>query len=54
MLNLVENYDFVEKNALNVHRLIEVLKFGFAARSVIYRTLFKKIKAKLFEKDQNL
>lgn len=33
MLNLVENYDFLEKNALNVHRLVEVLKFGFAART---------------------
>ncbi|KAF8798738.1 gamma-glutamyltranspeptidase [Phlegmacium glaucopus] len=33
MLNLVENYDFEEKNALNVHRLVEALKFGFAART---------------------
>jgi len=32
MLNLVENYDFGKNNALNVHRLVEALKFGFAAR----------------------
>lgn len=32
MLNIIENYDFMEKNALNVHRLVEALKFGFAAR----------------------
>ncbi|KAF8161066.1 gamma-glutamyltranspeptidase [Crassisporium funariophilum] len=35
MLNLVENYDFTERTSLNVHRLVETLKFGFAARTKI-------------------
>jgi len=32
MLNLIENFDMKERTSLNVHRLVEVLKFGFAAR----------------------
>ncbi|KAF9501747.1 gamma-glutamyltranspeptidase [Pleurotus eryngii] len=33
MLNLVENYDFRQKTPLNVHRIVEILKFGFSART---------------------
>lgn len=33
MLNLIENYDLRERNALNTHRIMETLKFGFAART---------------------
>lgn len=32
MLNLIENYDMADFNGLNAHRLVEVMKFGFAAR----------------------
>jgi len=32
MLNLIEKYDFSEQNGLNVHRLVEAMKFGFSAR----------------------
>jgi gamma-glutamyltranspeptidase/glutathione hydrolase/leukotriene-C4 hydrolase len=32
MFNLVERYDFTERNSLNAHRLVEAMKFGFAAR----------------------
>lgn len=32
MLNLIENYDLADFDGLNVHRLVEVMKFGFAAR----------------------
>lgn len=32
MLNLIENYGMEERNGLNVHRLVEAMKFGFAAR----------------------
>ncbi|KAI0043654.1 gamma-glutamyltranspeptidase [Auriscalpium vulgare] len=37
MLNLVESYDFKEegRSGLNVHRLVEAMKFGFAARTRI-------------------
>jgi len=35
MLNLVERYDFVHegRTTLNVHRLVEAMKFGFSART---------------------
>lgn len=33
MLNLMEKYDLKERNGLNVHRMIEAMKFGFASRS---------------------
>jgi gamma-glutamyltranspeptidase/glutathione hydrolase/leukotriene-C4 hydrolase len=33
MFNLVERYDFTERNSLNAHRLVEAMKFGFAART---------------------
>ncbi|KIY53111.1 gamma-glutamyltranspeptidase [Fistulina hepatica ATCC 64428] len=35
MLNLMENYDMEERSTLSVHRLVEILKFGFAARTKI-------------------
>jgi len=34
MLNLAEMYELNEMNGLNVHRLVEIMKFGFAARYV--------------------
>jgi len=33
MFNLVERYDLTERNGLNAHRLVEAMKFGFAART---------------------
>ncbi|KAF8993673.1 gamma-glutamyltranspeptidase [Cyathus striatus] len=35
MLNLLEKFDMKERNALNVHRIVEILKFGFAARTKV-------------------
>ncbi|KAJ3517206.1 hypothetical protein NLJ89_g663 [Agrocybe chaxingu] len=35
MLNLIERYDMTERNVLNVHRLVEIMKFGFAARTKV-------------------
>ncbi|KAG2015512.1 lincomycin-condensing protein lmbA [Coprinopsis cinerea AmutBmut pab1-1] len=35
MFNLIEGYDMSQFNGLNVHRLVEALKFGFAARTRI-------------------
>ncbi|KAF8200846.1 gamma-glutamyltranspeptidase [Pholiota molesta] len=35
MLNLMESFDLEERNGLNVHRLVEAMKFGFAARTKI-------------------
>ncbi|KAF8973301.1 gamma-glutamyltranspeptidase [Flammula alnicola] len=35
MLNLIENFEMEERSGLNVHRLIEVMKFGFAARTKV-------------------
>jgi len=32
MFNLMERYDLTERSGLNVHRLVEAMKFGFAAR----------------------
>lgn len=32
MFNLIERYDMTERNGLSVHRLVEAVKFGFAAR----------------------
>ena len=32
MLNLIERYPLRDRNGLNVHRLVEIMKFGFAAR----------------------
>ncbi|KAG7091047.1 hypothetical protein E1B28_010106 [Marasmius oreades] len=33
MLNIVEHYNFTQRNELNTHRLVEALKYGFAART---------------------
>lgn len=32
MLNLIEKFPMTARTPLNVHRAVEVLKFGFAAR----------------------
>jgi gamma-glutamyltranspeptidase / glutathione hydrolase / leukotriene-C4 hydrolase len=34
MLNLVDKLNMTERNGLNTHRIVEMLKFGFAARQV--------------------
>ncbi|KAK1236345.1 hypothetical protein PQX77_000423 [Marasmius sp. AFHP31] len=33
MLNIAEHYNFTERNEVNTHRLVEALKYGFAART---------------------
>ena len=33
MFNILEHYDFSERNGVNAHRIVEILKYGFAARS---------------------
>ncbi|VDB95949.1 unnamed protein product [Peniophora sp. CBMAI 1063] len=42
MLNLVENYDLAAegKTGLNLHRIVEAMKFGFAARTKICDPVF--------------
>ncbi|KAL0956594.1 hypothetical protein HGRIS_002731 [Hohenbuehelia grisea] len=35
MLNLVDKYDFSGRTSLNTHRMVEILKFGFSARTRI-------------------
>ncbi|KAK1232155.1 hypothetical protein PQX77_004703 [Marasmius sp. AFHP31] len=35
MLNILEHYDFSERNGVNAHRVVEILKYGFAARTRI-------------------
>ncbi|KAJ7647347.1 gamma-glutamyltranspeptidase [Roridomyces roridus] len=35
MLNLVENFDMSKRTPVNMHRAVEALKFGFAARTKI-------------------
>jgi ABC-type nitrate/sulfonate/bicarbonate transport system substrate-binding protein len=35
MLNLIEKFPMTARTPLNVHRAVEVLKFGFAARLVM-------------------
>ncbi|KAG6862259.1 hypothetical protein C0995_002190 [Termitomyces sp. Mi166 len=32
MLNLLEHFDVKERSVLNIHRLVEIIKFGFASR----------------------
>ncbi|KAF8234461.1 gamma-glutamyltranspeptidase [Tricholoma matsutake] len=34
MMNLLERYRMKERTALNAHRIVEIMKFGFAARQV--------------------
>ncbi|KIK67468.1 hypothetical protein GYMLUDRAFT_155847 [Collybiopsis luxurians FD-317 M1] len=41
MLNLLEAYDLDEATGLNTHRLVEALKFGFAARTRISDPAFR-------------
>ncbi|GLB37095.1 putative gamma-glutamyltranspeptidase [Lyophyllum shimeji] len=35
MLNLLEKYDVTERDVLLIHRVVEIIKFGFAARTKI-------------------
>ncbi|KAG5638640.1 hypothetical protein H0H81_011359 [Sphagnurus paluster] len=35
MFNVLENFEIRERNVLNIHRLVETLKFGFASRTKI-------------------
>ncbi|KAH0589440.1 hypothetical protein H2248_005197 [Termitomyces sp. 'cryptogamus'] len=35
MLNLLEHFDIKERSVLSIHRLIEIIKFGFASRTKI-------------------
>jgi len=35
MLNLLEHFDVTERSVLSIHRLVEILKFGFASRTKI-------------------
>ncbi|KIM40159.1 hypothetical protein M413DRAFT_172695 [Hebeloma cylindrosporum] len=49
MLNLIENYDMVDFNGLNVHRLVEIMKFGFAARTKICDPRFTNDTAQIAE-----
>ncbi|KAJ3989135.1 gamma-glutamyltranspeptidase [Lentinula detonsa] len=41
MLNILEKYDFDQVTGLNVHRLVETMKFGFAARTHISDPAFR-------------
>ncbi|KAJ4483462.1 nucleophile aminohydrolase [Lentinula aciculospora] len=41
MLNILEKYDFNQTTGLNVHRLVETMKFGFAARTHISDPAFR-------------
>jgi gamma-glutamyltranspeptidase/glutathione hydrolase/leukotriene-C4 hydrolase len=34
MLHVLENYDLTERTPLNIHRVVETLKFAFASRYV--------------------
>ncbi|KAF5321830.1 hypothetical protein D9619_001810 [Psilocybe cf. subviscida] len=49
MLNLLEHYDFDERNGLNVHRLVEIMKFGFAARTKICDLQFANDTQQIYE-----
>ncbi|KAJ3763591.1 nucleophile aminohydrolase [Lentinula raphanica] len=41
MLNILEEYDLNQTSGLNVHRLVESMKFGFAARTHISDPAFR-------------
>ncbi|KAF9071681.1 gamma-glutamyltranspeptidase [Rhodocollybia butyracea] len=41
MLNLLEKYDFDFSTGVNIHRLVETMKFGFAARTRISDPAFR-------------
>ncbi|KAF8906563.1 gamma-glutamyltranspeptidase [Gymnopilus junonius] len=49
MLNLIEKYDMKEMNSLNVHRLLEVMKFGFAARTRVSDPNFTNLTERIDE-----
>ncbi|ESK85216.1 hypothetical protein Moror_11399 [Moniliophthora roreri MCA 2997] len=41
MLNVLEHYDFSKRSGVNTHRLVEALKYGFAARTRISDPLYR-------------
>ncbi|KAG7091044.1 hypothetical protein E1B28_010104 [Marasmius oreades] len=41
MLNIIEHYDFSEHNGMNTHRVVEALKYGFAARTRLSDPLYR-------------
>ncbi|RDB16957.1 Gamma-glutamyltranspeptidase 1 [Hypsizygus marmoreus] len=47
MLNLLEKYDIAERNSLTIHRVIEILKFGFASRTKICDPTFNNNTARI-------
>ncbi|KAG6912764.1 hypothetical protein DXG01_012303, partial [Tephrocybe rancida] len=49
MLNLLEHYDIKERSILNIHRLVEILRFGFAARTKICDPAFNNDTARIDE-----
>ncbi|KAJ7594138.1 gamma-glutamyltranspeptidase [Mycena floridula] len=49
MLNLVERSNMTERTGLNTHRLVEILKFGFAARTRICDPDFQEDTQKMDE-----
>ncbi|KAI8641330.1 nucleophile aminohydrolase [Parasitella parasitica] len=52
ILNLVEPYNFTRdgrRNTLNMHRLVEAFKFGYAARTEMGDPLFASIKERMDE-----
>lgn len=42
MLNLLEHYPIEERGGLNTHRMLEAMKFGFAARYVGLRSHYSE------------
>ncbi|KAH9485370.1 Glutathione hydrolase proenzyme 1 [Psilocybe cubensis] len=49
MLNLVEKYEMRERDGLNIHRLLEIIKFGFAARTKVCDPRFGNNTARINE-----
>jgi gamma-glutamyltranspeptidase/glutathione hydrolase/leukotriene-C4 hydrolase len=49
MLNLLEAYNLNETSGVNTHRLVEVMKFGFAARTRISDPVFRNDTATIHE-----
>ncbi|KAF9268681.1 gamma-glutamyltranspeptidase [Marasmius fiardii PR-910] len=41
MLNIIEHYNFSEHSAVNTHRVVESLKYGFAARTRLSDPLYR-------------
>jgi gamma-glutamyltranspeptidase/glutathione hydrolase/leukotriene-C4 hydrolase len=50
MLNLIEKFPMTARTPLNVHRAVEVLKFGFAARLVMTKAGSPCLSAEPFER----